>query len=140
MVYKLNLLLLTTIFIANSCVPSRLKTDEIPADQILGIRIVSLRLSAEGYMLDLRFMVKEPERAKLLFNHKVKPYLIEKRTGARFLVPDSPKIGSLRQISKLPEPGKIYFILFANPGRFLKKGDRVYLVIGDLRTDEIIIE
>lgn len=91
-------------------------------------------------MIDLRFKVIEPEKAKPIFDYKLKPYLIDTRTGARFLVPDSPKIGSLRQVPEFPESKKNYFILFANPGRYLKKGDKVSLVIGDFRIDDIIIE
>jgi hypothetical protein len=105
-----------------------------------GVRILGLRLSAEGYILDLRFKVLEPEKARPLFDHRIKPYLVDKKTGARFLVPDSPKIGSLRQMPEKPESGRNYFILFANPGKFLKRGDKVTLVIGDFREDNIIIE
>lgn len=122
----------------NSCstVSHRLGNPE----ESFGIKILSLRLSAEGYMIDLRFKVIEPEKAKPIFDYKLKPYLIDARTGARFLVPDSPKIGSLRQMPKFPESKKDYFMLFANPGRYLKKGDEVSLVIGDLVVGGIIIE
>lgn len=125
----------------NSCIlVKKDNTKNLNIEESFGIKIMGLRLSADGYMLDLRFRVMDPERSKPFFDHTVKPYLVDKRTGGRFSILDAPKIGSLRQMPKTPEINKVYFILFANPGKFLKKGDILSLVVGNIRIDNIIIE
>jgi len=96
-----------------------------------GIEILSLNLSAAGYMLDFRYRVTDPEKASEFMNRAVKPYLVDQATGAKLSVPSPPKVGSLRQTSRKPVAGRIYFVLFANPGRFLAVGDKVTLHHGD---------
>jgi hypothetical protein len=69
-----------------------------------------------------------------------KPYIVDEKTGSKFIVPAPPKVGSLRQKSQEPLAGKIYFIMFANPGKFLKQGDRVTVVVGDFRAQNLVVE
>lgn len=109
-------------------------------EDLLGIKISGLRLSAEGYMIDFRYKVIDPVKARPLFESGVKPFIEDQKTGSRFFVPNSPKIGPLRQMPRFPESGKVYFILFANPGKFLKHGDTVSVIIGKFRIENIKIE
>jgi hypothetical protein len=39
-----------------------------------------------------------------------------------------------------PEPGKTYWMAFANPGRVVKKGDRVNVVIGQFHIEGLVVE
>jgi hypothetical protein len=55
-------------------------------------------------------------------------------------VPDTPKMGSLRQKTRQPEAGRIYFALFGNPGGLVKHGSKVTLVVGDLRISDLVVE
>ena len=57
-----------------------------------GVKPLSIRLSAEGYMLDFRYRVLDPEKAMPLFDRKIKPYLVDEATGAMFAVPAPPKV------------------------------------------------
>lgn len=109
-------------------------------EESLGVKILSLRLSAEDHMIDLRYHVIDPEKAKPFFDNKIKPYLIDNKSGAKFLVPDFPKVGSLRQTPKVVQAGRNYFIIFANPGKFLKRGDKVSLIIGEFKIDGLVVE
>jgi hypothetical protein len=104
-----------------------------------GIKILNIRLSAGGYMLDFRYRVKDPEKASPLFDRKIKPYLIDQASGAKFLVPESPKVGALRQTRK-PVADKNYFIIFANPGKYIKKGNKVSVVIGDFKAENLTVQ
>ncbi|MFI4912157.1 MAG: hypothetical protein ACIAQZ_10875 [Sedimentisphaeraceae bacterium JB056] len=99
--------------------------------ELPGIKAESLRLSAEGYMLDFRYRVTDAEKAEQLITDKTKPYMIHERTGAKLIVPAPPKVGSLSQTSNPPKEGKVYFILFANPGRIVEDGDKVSIVLDD---------
>src|SRR3990172_7542680 len=42
-----------------------------------GVRVLSIRQSAEGYMLDFRYRVIDAEKAAPLFDRKIKPHLID---------------------------------------------------------------
>jgi hypothetical protein len=105
-----------------------------------GIRVESLRLSAADYMLDLRFRVTDPERAAPFFNRNTEVQLIDEASGARLAVPDTPKLGRLRQVVRKDMPDRSYFMLFANPGRYLKAGSQVTLVAGDMRISHLTVE
>lgn len=104
-----------------------------------GVKILSLRQSAEGYMLDFRYRVMDKEKAAPLFIREHRPYLIDEATGAKFLVPESPKVGALRT-TRPPQDDRNYFIIFGNPGRYVKKGNRVSVVIGDFKAENIVVE
>lgn len=105
-----------------------------------GIEVSSLRLSAAGYMLDFRYRVTDPEKAAPFMDRSVKPCLIDQATGAKMYVPSPPKIGSLRQTSRNPKPGRTYFVLFANPGRFIKRGSAVTIAMGACKLRNLIVE
>jgi hypothetical protein len=105
----------------------------------LGINILGVRRAASGYMLDLRYKVVDPEKAGALVDRKVHPYLIAQSSGARLFVPSSAKIGPLRQTSGNAVEGHTYFALFANPGRHVEAGQKVTLVVGERRVENLAV-
>jgi hypothetical protein len=115
---------------------SRLLSD---SEKNFGIRVVSLRPTAGGQMLDLRFQVIDPEKAKAVLDKSKKAYVQDGTTGKTLPVPVT-KAGSMRQTTLKPEAGRIYFMLFSNPGRMVKEGSSVSLVIGDFRKDGIVVD
>ena len=104
-----------------------------------GVEIVWVRQTAAGYMLDFRYRVLDAEKAAPLFNRKTKPYLIHQASGAQFVVPNPPKTGPLRTSDK-PKEGITYWMFFANPGRYMKPGDKVTVVIGDFRAENLTVQ
>jgi hypothetical protein len=104
-----------------------------------GIEIASLRLTAAGHMVDFRYRVIDPIKALPLFDRKRKPILIDQVSGMKLNVPVAPKVGSLRQKTMKPEVGRIYFILFGNPG-IVQEGSKVTLVIGDVKIENLTVE
>lgn len=105
-----------------------------------GIRVESLRLTAADYMVDLRFRVTDPERAAPFFSRRTELQLLDPVSGARLAVPNTPKLGRLRQVARKDMPDRSYFMLFANPGRYLKAGSRVNLVAGDTNIAQLTVE
>lgn len=105
-----------------------------------GIRVESFRLTAADTMIDLRFRVTDPERAAPFFSRRTDLQLVDPASGARLAVPNTPKLGKLRQVARKDMPDRSYFMLFANPGRFLKAGSRVVLVAGDTRIGQFTVE
>jgi len=106
-----------------------------------GIRVEALRLSAAGYMLDFRYRVTDPAKAAPLLDGRQRPYLTDAK-GAKLGVPDTPILGSLRQTARNGKvaPAHTYFVLFANPGKYLHPGDRVTLVAGAARLPGLTVE
>jgi hypothetical protein len=105
-----------------------------------GIEVKTIMLSAAGYMLDFRFKVLDAQKIEPLFGRKVDPYLIDEASGATLIVPSPPKVGQMRQTLYQPHEGEIHYILFANPGRFIKPGNKVSVVIGDFRAENLTVE
>jgi hypothetical protein len=115
------------------------KTVVADPEKNAGIKIVSLRPTSAGQMLDLRFQVVDPEKSKAVLDKNKKAYLLDGKTGKTLPVPVT-KSGPMRQTTLKPEAGRVYFMLFANPGGMVKEGSRVSLVIGDFRKDDIIVD
>jgi len=109
-------------------------------EQKWGIQVTSLHLSANGYMVDFRYKVVDPEKAATLGDPKAKPYLVDQATGARLLVPRSPKVGPLRQSTENLTAGKVYFTLFSNRNKAVKAGSKVTVVIGDFRAENLVVQ
>lgn len=106
----------------------------------LGIEVVAMRLTSAGYMLDFRYRVLDPKKAKPLLDKKIHPQLIDQASGAVMAVPSPPKMGSLRQTPPVAEAGLIYLAIFANPGRFIKAGNKVTVVYGEHKIENLVVE
>lgn len=107
----------------------------------LGVKIRGVRLSAAGFMLDLRYRVLDAAKAAPLLDRKIHPYL-EDSNGARLGVPASPKVGPLRSTRRGGEilMDRDYSMLFGNPGRYLKPGSRITLVVGEHKIENLVVE
>ena len=105
-----------------------------------GIEITSLRLSMHGRMVDFRYKVVDPQKAATLGDPKAKPYLLDQATGAKLVVPRSPKVGPLRQSAENLTAGKVYFTLFANHSKAVKAGSKVTVVVGDFRAENLVVQ
>lgn len=106
-----------------------------------GVKIESLRTSAAGNLLDFRYRIIDPEKATYLVDRRNKAYMIDQSHGRVLSVPTTAKIGPLRQTVRygLPKKDRVYFILFGNP-HVIKVGDKVTVVIGDFRVEDIVVE
>ena len=104
-----------------------------------GIEVKGVNLSAAGYMLDFRYVVTDAVKAKLFFDRGIKPYVIDQKSDARLTVPSPPKVGPLTQTSNPPQKGKTYFIFFANPGKLVKSGDKITVVMDGMELKDIAV-
>jgi hypothetical protein len=110
-----------------------------PADQ-WGIEPVSIRTSAGGYLLDFRYRVVDSEKAKALFDPRVKASLVDAATGKSLTVSQDAKLGALRASPRsAPVNGKEYYVLFSNAGR-LQKGSRAAVALGDCTLPDLVVQ
>lgn len=112
------------------------------AEDKFGIQVKALHLSASGYVLDLRYRVVDPEKASPLLDPKRKVYLLDEAHQAKLGVPESPIIGGMRQTSRnyTIYTDRDYFILFVNPGKVVRSGDKLTLAAGDLQIAKLTVE
>ena len=101
-----------------------------------GIELVAMRSTAAGHMVDFRYKVLDAEKAAPLFKRQTKPYLIHQASGKVLAVPNTAKLGSLRN-SNTPQNGRTYWMFFGNHHRLVKSGDKVTVAIGDFRAADI---
>lgn len=104
-----------------------------------GVDVVGVRPVSSGFMLAFRYRIVDEEKAKLLNDKRSKAYIIDEATGNVLGVPIMEKLGEMRQKST-PEPGRTYFIMFGNPGKLVKSGSRVSVVVGDFRIDGLVVD
>lgn len=107
-----------------------------------GIEIHGLHLSAHGYILDLRYRVRDQARAAALLDAKKKVYLVDAARHARLGVPESPVIGGMRQTSRNRTiyTDRDYFILFVNPGRAVRAGDTLALAVDGQQIAQLTVK
>ena len=104
-----------------------------------GVEVLFVRQTSAGYMLEFRYKVLDPEKAKPLFERQTKPTLTHVDSGATFIVPTPPKTGALRN-SNPPLADPTYWMFFANPGKYVKPGDLVTIEIGDFVARNIVVK
>jgi hypothetical protein len=106
---------------------------------VWGIESPSVKWAESGEMIRFSWRVVDPERAAVLNDKKIEPSLIDPKAGVSLVVPVMEKIGQLRQ-SAPPEAGKSYWMAFSNKGRLVKRGDRVDVVIGPFRAENLVVD
>jgi hypothetical protein len=104
-----------------------------------GVEIIGVRRVSSGYMLRLSYRVVDVDKARPLFDKKVRPFVIDEVTGARLAVPAMENIGELRQTAA-PVEDRDYFMIFGNPEKLVQSGGRISIVLGDLRIDGFTVD
>ena len=104
-----------------------------------GLDVVSVKPVSSGYMLSFRYRITDPEKASLLNDRKSKAYLIDEASGTRLAVPAMEKIGELRT-GATPNTDRTYFMMFGNPGKLVKSGSQVSIVVGNLKVDGLVVD
>jgi hypothetical protein len=104
-----------------------------------GVEAVSLRRTVAGQMLDFRFRVVDPEKAAPVLSRSTPAYLVHQATGAKLEIPET-KMGKMRQNTMKPEKGRTYFMLFNAAGRGVSPGDKVTVVVGEHRFENLTVQ
>jgi hypothetical protein len=104
-----------------------------------GVDHLRVRSISSGSSLEFRYRVVDPDKAQMLTDKRAKPFMIDQTTGNKLAVPTTEKIGELRQTAT-PEPGREYWMVFSNPGKLVKPGQRVDVMIGPFRAESLTVE
>jgi len=109
-------------------------------EQQWGVRVLGIHRTAAGYMLDFRYRVLDAEKATPILNRRIKPELLVEKDNRVLRVPVTSKLGPLRQSAKFAQQDRNYFMFFANPGKLVQRGDKVTIVIGDFKSEHMIVD
>ena len=107
-----------------------------------GIKLNDIRCTAAGYMLEMTFRVLDSHKASPLLRTDAKRYVMVEKSGAVLEVPFTEKLGSLKSTvrsSNMVKEDCNYLTLFANPGKHVKPGDRVHLVMGNFMAENLVV-
>ncbi|MFZ5906609.1 MAG: hypothetical protein ACOYVJ_04280 [Nitrospirota bacterium] len=104
-----------------------------------GIQVKSVRLTAAGYMLDFRYRVTDSEKASSILNRQEKATLLHQESGTMMHVPRT-RLGPMRQTSVKPAEDRDYLIFFANRNGMVKPGDKITVMIGDFKAEDLVVE
>ena len=104
-----------------------------------GVEVVSLRRTVAGRMLDFRYRVVDPVKASVVLDRGTPAYLVHHATGTKMGIPET-KMGRMRQNTLKPEKGRTYFMLFNAAGREVSPGDKVTVVIGEHRFENLTVQ
>jgi len=106
-----------------------------------GVKLISLNLTSAGFMMDFRFRVLDADKALSLFDHRIKPYVVAERSSIKLPVPMAAKVGAMRPTNrgKNIKPDKNYYMIFANPDRHVKRGEKVTVIIGDFKVEHLTV-
>jgi hypothetical protein len=106
---------------------------------IWGIDSVGVKAVESGELIRFTYRVLDANKAKTLSDKRLEPSLIDERAHVKLVVPSLEKVGKLRQSSP-PETGRVYWMLFSNKGGYVKRGDRVNVVIGQFRAEGLVVD
>jgi hypothetical protein len=106
---------------------------------VWGVDRLRTNYTSSGNLIRFSYRVVEPKLAKALGDHESTPYLYAPRTHAMLQIPTMEKIGQLRQLNAA-EADKEYWMVFSNKGNFVRRGDRVNVIIGKFHADGLLVE
>ena len=105
-----------------------------------GVLVERVSLSAGGIMVDVRYRITDLAKAQQVLNRNSRLQLIDQKSKLILPVPETPKVGKLRQIPKTDDPARVYWLFFRNINGVAKPGSKLTLVLGDASIRDLIVE
>jgi hypothetical protein len=106
---------------------------------IWGVDSLSVRLVESGELVRFSYRVLDPAKSQVLNDKQTEAKMDDPKAGVSLVVPTLEKVGQLRQTST-PQAGRSYWMTFSNKGRHVKRGDRVDVVIGPFRANNLVVD
>jgi hypothetical protein len=101
-----------------------------------GIRLDQIAVTGGGGLVDVRFTVLDPARAKpLLRGHEGLPRVLVEGGGAAL---EAPSHGAMRNIRLQRDAA--CFLLYPNARGAIRPGTRVALAFGDVRLEQVVVK
>jgi len=107
--------------------------------RLWGIDDVHVRSTASGSLVQFSYRAVNADKAKLLNSKDATPYLVDEQHGLALRVPVMEQVGQLRQVAA-PQNGRQYWMAFSNKGKYVKPGNHVTLIVGNMRISGLVVE
>jgi hypothetical protein len=115
------------------------QTDSRYYATFFGIDSISVKLVESGELVRFSYRVLDPVKAMPLHEKSAEPTLLDAKAGVSLVVPTMEKVGQLRQ-TPTPQAGRSYWMTFSNKGRRVARGDRVDVVIGPFKANNLVVD
>jgi hypothetical protein len=121
----------------DSKIPVAWKRPLVSADGLVdrsGVKIVHVAVTGGGGLVDLRFQVIDPNRAEALHDSSTPPAVVDQRSGlvVHELLMSHSHTGQFKA-------GVTYYLVFNNPGNWVHRGDRVAVLLGNARVENVTV-
>ena len=99
-----------------------------------GVKITQVAVTGDGGLVDLRFTVVDANKAATLHDPANPPAVVDQRTG--LVVKDL--LMSHAHTSPF-KAGVTYYLVFNNPGNWVHSGDKVAVLLGNARVENVTV-
>ena len=99
-----------------------------------GVRIKQVAVTAGGGLVDLRYQVLDPDKAGSLHDAATPPAVVDEQTG---LVVHQLFMGHSH--SGPYQAGVTYYLVFENPGNWVRRGSLVTVLLGDAQVEHVVV-
>ena len=103
-----------------------------------GIRIVRMALTANDHLVDMRYAVTDLEKARKILTRRSRILLLDATNGTIHPIANIGTVGVLRNLPS-SDAKRGYVMMFTNTNRSVKRGDKVVLIIDNLRIEDIVV-
>ena len=100
-----------------------------------GVRFKMVAITADGGLIDMRYLVIDPEKAQAMMNSLDTLPAIVKSDGSVDFRLQRP----MNHKNEL-QAGQSSYILYVNKANGLKRGDSVAIVVGDMRVEPVVVK
>ena len=107
----------------------------VELEAVNGVRIESVSLTGAGGLIDLRFLVVEPNKAAALHEPATPPVIVDEGTGlvVSELLMGHSHTGPYRA-------GGTYYLIFVNPGNLIRQGTEVAVLLGNSQLEHVVVD
>ena len=109
----------------------------VDADELAqrsGVRVSLVAVTGGGGLVDLRYQVLDPNAAAAVHDPKTPPAVVDEHTG---LVVQNLLMNHAH--SGIYRAGATYYLVFENPGNWVRRGSKVTVLLGNARLEHITV-
>ena len=100
-----------------------------------GVRVTQVAVTADGGLVDFRFLVIDPDRALDMIQEEANLPVL-KAEGGDGIVQSAAKMAPTHDLVA----GRSYYILYRNTGGAIEPGRRISVVFDDLRLEHVVAQ
>jgi predicted RecA/RadA family phage recombinase len=103
--------------------------------QRVGVEITQVAISGDGGLVDLRYRVTDPDAASSVHDPATPPAIVDEGSGlvVHDLLMNHAHSGKFKA-------GVTYYLVFDNPGNWLRRGASVSVLLGAAQVEHVVLQ